>query len=533
MKKHFIKTLVVCTLLAVTASAFTGCKNSKEGNSSTTTNEKLSEETLKLYFFGDSNTFKNYQPVLDEFYNKTKDTLNTKLEFNIIAAADYGQQMKLKIAAQEDMDLVFDAPWRNLNTFATQGVYQELDKYFNSDKYPGLKKAFSKDYLEANKILGKQIAVPITNTFIDLEGFLYRKDLVKKYNLKDIQSYADLEAYLKAVKDNEKGMTPLGAKTPGLGRNWKDETRDRDGNVYLISGVPAGIEVAISKDGKTVLGVAAQAETESAYTSFPAPWNKPNIDLFVNAKKLSPYMNQDAMVAKEIAPLFNAGKVAAIEGTLNDYANTESALKKAVPGAELGFWVSKDDSRNMKAGAILTTYQAWNFLCVPTVSKKADRTMKFLDWVYASQENNDLFTLGIKGKNWEAVGDKQWKLPTGVDAANNYAFPGYELTWNPLYSRTSAALPSDMQKLAEYEFKADTFKKSLLSGFTFDQTNVKTEIAKLSGVGSKYDAALKSGQVASVSETMAQRLKEEQDAGLEKVKAEVKTQVQKFLDGKK
>ncbi|WP_223193024.1 DUF3502 domain-containing protein [Paenibacillus sedimenti] len=54
-----------------------------------------------------------------------------------------------------------------------------------------------------------------------------------------------------------------------------------------------------------------------------------------------------------------------------------------------------------------------------------------LDWVFSKQENNDLF-----------------------------------------------ALPEQVQKYYEYQFKPDTFKKHVLAGFTFDQEPVKSEIAK-------------------------------------------------------
>jgi putative aldouronate transport system substrate-binding protein len=534
MKRRLIKVMTLVAMLTVTASAFTACSTKKEEktDTSTTTTAKAQPGEIKFFIRATSDQAKNYQPVFDEFEKRTKDTLNTHINVTVIPAADYKTQMQLKITAQEDMDLVFDAGFLNLNTFATQGVYQDLSKYFNNDAYPGLKKSFSKDYLDANKVFDKLIAVPITNTFIDMNGFYYRKDLVKKYGLKDINTYDDLEAYWKAIQANEKGMTPLGAKG-ALGRNFQDETRARDGHIYTVTGVPGGVEVGISGDGKKVLAVTSQADPTSAFASYPSPWNKPDTKNFDMVKKYANYINQDAMVTKEIDPLFTAGKVGTIEGTINSYANFSSQLSKNVPGSELGFWLSNDDQRNLKEKAILTTYQAWNFLCVPTNSKNADRSMKFLDWVFSSQENNDLFQYGIEGKNWEKVGDKSWKLPTGVDPSTNYAFPGFELTWNPNYTRLPDGVPTDIQKMFQYEYNASSFTKSFLAGFTFDNTNVKSEIAKLTEVDSKYNPTLQVGLESSISDTLAKKLADQKAAGLDKVKAEIQTQVQKFLDSKK
>lgn len=89
--------------------------------------------------------------VLTEFGNRSKDTLNTTLDLEFNPASDHKQKTKLKLAAGEAVDLMFDAPWMNLNQNISQGFYQELDKYFNNDEYPGLKKHFRKSFLMPTK----------------------------------------------------------------------------------------------------------------------------------------------------------------------------------------------------------------------------------------------------------------------------------------------------------------------------------------------------------------------------------------------
>jgi putative aldouronate transport system substrate-binding protein len=410
-------------------------------------------------------------------------------------------------------------------------VYQDLSKYFNNAAYPGLKKAFSQEYLEANKFFGKTIAVPITNTFTDLPGIYYRKDLAQKYGI-TINTIDDLKAYWKALQTNEPGITPIGSKASSLSA-VTDYTRDRDGHIYNVTGLPSGIEVGISADGKKVLGVTANSEPASAFANYPSPWNKANTTTWELMKDVVGYVNKDSLVTKEVNPLFFAGKIGTISSTITNFSNFQSQLVKNVPSAQLGFWAGSDNVRAMKQGAVVATYQAWNFLCVPTNSKNADRAMKFLDWVMTNQQNNDLFSFGIEGTNWQSVGDKAYKLPAGVDPANNYTFPGFELTWNPNYTRLPDGLPSEVQKLFQYEFDPSTYTKSMLAGFTFDSTNVKSEIAKLTGIDTKYDPALNVGQNDGVSNVLAKKYAEVKDAGLDKVKVEVQKQVQAFLDSKK
>jgi putative aldouronate transport system substrate-binding protein len=531
MKRNLIKLIAVTCMVVVSTSALTACKKEKTEETNTQNTAAKAGE-IKMFIRATNDTAKNYQPVFDEFEKRTKDTLNTKVNITVIPAADYKQTMQLKVAAQEDMDLVFDAPFLNLTTFANQGVYQDLGKYFNNDAYPGLKKAFSKDFLNNNKFYDKNYAVPLTNTFTDLNVFYYREDLRKKYGVKEFNSYDDVEAYWKAIQANEPAMTPLGSKG-GTGRLFQDTSRKRDGNIYSIDGIPGGIEAGISKDGKTVLAVTSQSEPASAFSSYPAPWNKADTSNYDAVKKYVNYINKDSLVAKEIEPLFKAGKVASVEGTISNFVNYQAELKKAVPTAELGFWLANADERAMKKGAIVTDWKAWNFLTIPTSSKNADRSMKFLNWVFESQDNNDLLQYGIQGKNWEKVGANKWKLPAGLDSANNFSFPGYELTWNPNYIKLPDGISETVEKAFNYQYSTDTFVTSKIAGFTFDQTNVKSEIAKLSAIDSEFNLPLAVGQVESVSGTLAKKLEKQKAAGLDTLKAEVKKQLQAYLDSKK
>ena len=80
--------------------------------------------------------------VLAEFENRTKDTLNTKLDIEF-AGSELTQKLGLKMAVGEEVDLSFD--YLGIGTLyqnIARGYYQPLEKYFNNDAYPGFKKAF-------------------------------------------------------------------------------------------------------------------------------------------------------------------------------------------------------------------------------------------------------------------------------------------------------------------------------------------------------------------------------------------------------
>jgi len=497
-----------------------------------------SPTTLKVFFWGGSSLIRNIDHVVKEFEKRTAKTLNTKLDITVIpSSADYKQKMQLMVAAREEMDLVFDAGWMNLNTFAKQDVYYELDKYFNNPEYPGLKKSFTKDYLDANRFFGKLVAVPLTDAFTDIKCAFYRADLAEKYGMKSINSYDDFYKYLSLVKENEKNIKPM-----GLARGWTrafsfwDEAVDPNPNVvqvYSTAGFMNGFAL-LSSDRKKVISIGFVGDPDSTFSSFPAPYNKAaTYHYFVKmARKFYPLVDKDSIYQSESGSAFQAGKVAAVEGNISGWPTNETALKNNVPGAKLGVFIFDKRIRARQKGAVVTSFQAWNFLCIPKTSKKPDRVMKFLDWIFSSQDNNDLFSYGIKGRDWIPVGKNGYRIPTNVDTNSLYTFPKYQLTWNPNYIRINADIPTEVKKYFEYEYRMDTYTKSPIAGFTYDRTILKVEEAKISAVNSKYELPLKAGLFADPVGTLIKYHSDLKKAGLEKVRQELKRQLQAFLTQK-
>ena len=80
--------------------------------------------------------------------------------------------------------------------------------------------------------------------------------------------------------------------------------------------------------------------------------------------------------------------------------NTETTIKDKYPDAVLGFYATEPAQRNMEKGAIVSNMKTNNQLVVPAWSEKIDQVMYFLDWMYGSPENHDLFQYGIEGVGW-------------------------------------------------------------------------------------------------------------------------------------
>ena len=518
MKKilAIVLTLVLCMSMMVTASA---------------------ETELKIYLFGEA---QNMDKVLEKFYAESG--LDIKLNIVWNTGADHREKLPLLIGNEEDCDLSFDAYWMNLATMIKQDMYADLSSYFNNDEYPGLKAAFSESYLaQVTEEDGAIYAIPFTQAANDLQCIFYRADLAEKYGI-TIDSTESLEAYFKAVKENETDMiAPFGvAGSRGMYYLDLDMLDKRHANVFEISGTGTAVgmefEVAISEDGKTVLGAGIIGAPDEYYANFPAPYNTNtrSARAINDLTKWAQY-TQPNSVSEEDATnnLFYTGLVAAVEGNISGYENFKREIEK-IEGAKLGMFIYEDNLRNMEPGYYVTSGQtAWNFLCVPYYSKNVDAAMKFIDWLFQSPENHDLFELGILGEDFELNEAGEY---TKLAPANLYNFPGYELTWNPNFIRTNAALEDDVKALVNYMNNPASYVGSVMDGFVFD-TQATPELvnayAAVSAIQSEYIRPLMHGVYGAETEAKLQEYwAKASAAGIDVIQKAVCDQVQAFLDAK-
>ena len=229
-------------------------------------------------------------------------------------------------------------------------------------------------------------------------------------------------------------------------------------------------------------------------------------------------------------------------GADSQYNTALSNLAASVPDANMEVFIFdarvRDDMKHYTEGA----FQAWNFVCVPitTSQEKLDRIMLFMDWLFQSKENHDLFEYGIEGVNWVAVGDDQYAYPEGIDLANNYNFPWYQLSGNPAFVRIQSGLPEQMLKEVRYVNDPNSYFDPLLSGFTFDPSAVITEMSNpdfvniknmRTGVSALAIAADVQAEVDRIdAEYMSLTLLQEDVAA---IKEELMKQVQVYLDQRK
>ncbi len=538
--KYFTVTLLALMVGMVGILSACSSNDNKSGSNvePTTTESNVAAEkapdpvTLKFMLFGERPA--DLDKVLAKFEEVSKDTLNTKLDFEYNPPNDHKQKMQLMMSTGESVDLMFDAPWMFLYNNVSLGYYQQLDKYFNNDEYPGLKEAFPPDVVEANKINGHNYTIPFFNSYSDPQIMAIRKDVREELGVAPLKTMDDLKAYYDKVLEKHPDYTPAAVGNRGFFEAFLPEEKGRT-DIRLApivtrsftGGIP--FSVALSEDGKKVVGAATIGDPDSEFEKFPAPFNTHDsiYGHFQTRTEWRKYNNKEPL-SQAANDAQDPNKQGSGVATLFGITGAEIALKKLVPEGELEpFLYINQDMRDMKPGAIRTDFRANNSVVIPASSKNADRTMKFIDWLFSSQENHDLFELGIEGEHWIKDGDNGYKL---TDKSSNYSFQGYELTWNPAFSRINTEQDPETLKYINYALDKNSYYKVPLAGFVFDTKPVLTEIAKIKPVLDPAADILMTGLDPNWRELAEKTNREMRDLGLEKVRAEVITQVQAYLD---
>ncbi|WP_300772886.1 ABC transporter substrate-binding protein [uncultured Acetatifactor sp.] len=502
---------------------------------------QIEDTTIKIRVM---NEFRNLDKVLAKYQEMTADDpVMSKIhpEFAWVAGGDYKDKLTTAMIGQEDFDLMFCGGWHGLSTFIQDGNFADLSSYFGNDAFPGLKNAFSEDFVQAMTSYIRQedgsyqkgiYGINLATFYEDSRGFMYREDLRKKYDCAPITDETSLLEFVKTVQENEEGMIGVSLwNFFRLDSPWYSAKHDHvytQDNVNVL-GDQTWIWVGLSEDEKTVLNAVVPGDSPEEFAKMPVGYQDDFITAYIQDRtKWNPYLNPNRggtdTVEKPAAIAYSA---------LSEYESKVKTALETNPDEEYGFYVIEDAQRNMEPGAVVCDMATNNWLVVPEWSEKTDAVMYFLDWMFGSQEAHDLFELGIEGEDWEAVGEDGYKK-LDIDENLAYSMPTYSFTQNPTYIRVSEFVSENEEIKSRFDYMYDpsTYKLSPLAGFVFDTTNVETQIANVSALSNELQLTISMYDADEAAEKIQQWHTDAEAVGLEEIRAELISQIQAFLDAK-
>lgn len=489
------------------------------------------------------NQYTNLDRILEKYYELVADDPNlkhVKLNFHYVTGADYMDKLTTAIVAQEDIDLMFVGSWQGRTNYINDGVFKELTPYLTDEvNYPGLAQYYTDEFLNAQKVNGGIYYAPL-GAITELPGVVYREDLRKAYGCEPITDEATLMAYLQTIQahidDGSLDMTvPWGVSQEQGFMSFRNESFEGPQNGVYPLNVGTDFFLYI-EDGKVVNAVVA-GDDEAQFAGFPEGYNYDFIaENYVSLLDWMPYCNNTATEGDEYVD-FNMGQSAVTYHCLSEVGPCITALKQAVPEAEVGFYVFNEAMRNCEQNAIPTTFAANNSVAIPAWSseEKTVAAMCFLDALYGRKEINDLFMYGVEGEDWVEGEGKVVNYLRNSDDPNYYFYPVYSLVYTPgefNYYPDWVAQDENLIKYWDYEYNTNTsYTVTPLAGFAFDNAPVEIERAALSGVVGTYQFNFGVYEtVEATQEKIAEQHILFEQAGLEIIRQEVINQVQAYLD---
>lgn len=454
---------------------FSGCGGTKPNQpggttepGGSTTGSQLAPYEINAYLLAPQ--VKDVALVEAEINKILKEKINATIKLNYFWWDSYQQKQQLAVTSGEKIDIMFSPSWWGFNDYVAKQAYLPLDELVQEhgkDIIANIDPA----YLKAPIVNGKLYAIPTSKDMYGTGGFIFNKELVDKYkfDINSITKPEDIEPWLKTIKENEPGITPFlstgGDQQAYLQQDWNV-------NVGSID-VPVGYA---KTDGDVKIINLLESEASKRIFKLSHSWYKKG------------YINEDVATLQDGTPIKKSKKVFAWTEQLKPGKADELA-------AQFGYELVQADAWK-GINYYTTTLDLTNSqLVIPRTSKDSARAMMFINLLFKDKEIKNLLSWGIEGKHYKKIGDNQIDFADGVNADNSgyYGLAQWSMGGSQFLDYLWASESADKwQKMAEFNAIAKPMK---IVGWTYDSSNVKSEMAALATVGQNEVKPLSQGLV--------------------------------------
>jgi len=316
---------------------------------------------------------------------------------------------------------------------------------------------------------------------------IFREDLRQKYNAAMPTSkdgWPSLEPFLEAIKQNEKGMTPFGNVTT---QSMTGYTRSRLG--WGAAAAPkVGVTIPdITKDFKLIDEEDNPTLIETA-TLLRTWWEKD----YINKTDLTFSGSSQNAQIDYIYP----GKAASCVENEPDYKWVDQS--KQMKAANKDTSLMGVDMTGERAGIKgLGALKQWNFVVLNANAPAEQQTaaIQYFNWLASSQDNIDLWDMGIDGVNYKKEANLRFSEIAGVDPARNYRRMWYVSGLGGRFQRQPADLPKEAEEALTFFSTESNWVFNPYEAFEPDVKSLEVETAKLNAVYDEAFHGLNTGQL--------------------------------------
>lgn len=501
MMKKFRKIASLMLVAAMAATAFAGCGDdagsSAAGDSSTGgSTSGASGETVELVAAFPGQESNGQAAVLDAV-SKAAQEDGVNITISVKFLDDYWNKLALAVAGGDSYDLAW-AHSSTLSDLVSKKVYQPIDEAL--ENYGQDLLTNTPDYVLKGGTVGGQVyalprVIPMTafNNVWNIRG-----DIREKYNIPEITTVEDLEAYFDAILKNEPDMYAI------VGSNMQPLYP-----VYADYFFPIG-------DGGINPVYIDPNDPDYTVKSF---WDSDAFTQVCEKRKEwydKGYLPVDSSNLESEDTGFDYGMVGCVAANLMRASERIDGFTTNVPDGKIETVLLEPETRHI--------YMAGdNMLAVPSTSKHVNEAIAFINWFKKDQENYDLWSYGVEGTNYTLTDN-------AVDVSNVAEENIYSMNtwmWNDirLARFSSNYSQEDIDELKTWD---DNSEVTPFVGFTVDQSKIKSQISQVTAVMNEYAQNLGKG-VLDINEVRDEIMEKMNAAGLQDIITEVQAQVDAYV----
>lgn len=519
MKKAAALTLsaVMATGLLAGCGSDNGSNGSAAGSNSNgsaaadnSTGADLSEHVdLTMYLLGERTA--DFDEVYSEINKILEEKLNCSVSVEFLSWGDHDTKYPLLFNGGEDFDLIFTASgWAHYEQTVSMGGFYPMTEEFIQTYAPDIWNVVPEIAWSQAKINGTAYMVPNYQNEFGQDVLAVRGDLMEKYGISEITNWDQLIEFYKACAAD--GIYA------SQGGPWYQYFQAQGLNV--TSGAP--------ESGALIL-YNTQDPSDLDFT-YILDWEGFE-DYCHQMKELADMgcWSQDVLSSSEERQTgLLTGRTAGMIwnlGSCKTYA--------AQANAENADWnvtlVDPVSAQPKKVNSYIN-----NGMAINVNSANPERAMMVLNEFYTNPTINDLTRFGIEGKHWEAVGDDQYKVIDesnyGVDANCNWGWMNADIKRTE-YVENRTALDDTYDAMLE-SWEANIKGDHVYDGFSFDNTNVTTQMAAVDAALATYYSPLVNGLVKDVDKSLEEFRAAMETAGIRDIIAELERQAAEYVANK-
>lgn len=493
MKKRIVS---LALAIAVTCS-LAGCGGG-DGNSSASKSGGESEkpyEATMMYLV--ANDAKDMDSVEEAFNELTMEQLNMKVDLVPITMGSYFQQIQMLLSSDEPLDIVpvFSG---NAGTYVASEYLEDMSPYLDNVA-SDIAEIVGMEDIKCCSVGDFIWGVPNMHERTNPICYVLRTDLLEESGFKaeDIKTSSDLTAVFEKVKENHPDMIMYGGANSTL----------EGANTTIFDSLGGDNLGGLMNNGQ-------DTKVTNWYES----------EEFLALAKLLYEWNEKGYVSKDLATSTDSGSSLMRAGNLFSYTIFGKPNSKEETDALTGCDTTMVQVTPDVCYTATTSGIAYS---IASNSKDPEKAAILMNWVYKTEEANDLLNWGVEGKDYIINEEGTLEYPENVNADN----VGYhqDMGWGQLNQYNSHVwVGNDIDIWDRYQEVRDNATLSKAYGFTFDTAPVVNEIVALNAVKEEHVMSIVAGAVEP--EAAIQKLNDAlYSAGLQKVMDEKQKQFDAWL----